>query len=162
VVNLLVSANLAWLLLFIVSGAAALLVVPWERVVELLLPSFLGGAVLSLIINLIGVPILGLWRFPLPAVALLGIPVFLLLAQMAEMILFLHYWNHLPGGSAEKGLYVIAFSLATTVLAYVATLMGYAIFLNWNLLYFLIVSLVVHALTLWLYSASGIRAAVRD
>jgi hypothetical protein len=158
---LIMSANLAWLLLFIVTWVAVLLVVPWDRVVRLLLPSFLSGAILSLIINLIGVPILGLWRFPASLVALMGIPVFLLLAQMAEMVLFLHYWVHLPGGSAEKGLYVIAFSLVTTGLAYFTLLMGYVIFINWNILYFLVVSFAVHLLALLLYSAPGLHE-VRD
>ena len=155
------SANLAWLLLFIVTWAVVLLVVPWDRVVGLLLASFLSGAVLALIINLIGVPVLGLWRFPASMVTLLGIPVFLLLAQMAEMILFMHYWVHLPGGSSEKGLYVIAFSLATTGLAYLAMLMGYVIFINWNILYFLVVAFAVHLLALLIYSAPGIYE-VRD
>lgn len=155
------SANLAWLLLFIVTWAVVLLVVPWDRVARLLLPSFLSGTILALVINLIGVPVLGLWRFPASTVALLGIPVFLLLAQTAEMILFMHYWVHLPGGSAEKGLYVIAFSLATTGLAYLAMLMGYVIFVNWNIFYFLVVAFAVHLLALLIYSAPGIYE-VRD
>jgi len=158
----LITANLAWLLLFIFAWAVALLVVPWNRVVNLLLPSFLGGTILTLIVNLIGVPILGLWRFPAATISLLGIPVFLLLAFMAEMILFLHYWDHLPGGSAEKGLYVIAFSLATTVMAFFAMLMRYVVFYNWTLLYFLVVSFAVHILTLLLYFAPGLRLETSD
>ncbi len=151
------SANLAWLLLFIIAWVVVLLVIPRDRVIGLLLPSFLGGTVLALIINLIGVPVLGLWRFPATPVSLLGIPVFLLLAYMAEMVLFLHYWDHLPGGSAEKGLYLIVFSLASTGLAYFAMLMRYVVLINWNLLYYLIVSFAVHVLALLLYSAPGIR-----
>jgi hypothetical protein len=156
------SADLAWLLLFVAAWAVALLVVPWDRVTGLLLPSFLSGTVLSLIINLLGAPVLGLWTFPASLVSLLGIPVLLILAYTAEMVLFLHYWDHLPGGSAEKGLYVLAFGLATTGLAYLAMLMRYVVFINWSLLYFLVVSMVVHILALLLYSAPGIRAAVRD
>jgi hypothetical protein len=153
--------NLAWLLLFLIAWAVVLLVVPWNRVAGLLLPGFLGGTVLALIINLIGAPVLGLWRFPATPVSLLGIPVFLLLAYMAETILFLHYWDYLPGGSAEKGLYVIAFSLANTGLAYLALLMRYVVFFNWTLLYFLIASFAMHVLALLLYSAPGLHE-VRD
>ena len=148
--------NLAWLLLFIIAWAVALLVVPWDRLAGLLLPGFLGGTLLALIVNLIGVPILGLWHFP-AAISMLGIPVFLLLAYTAEMILFLHYWDHLPGGSAEKGIYIIAFSLMNTGLAYLALLMGYVVFYNWTLVYFLISSLAVHVLSLLFYSTIGIR-----
>ena len=153
--------NLAWMLLFLIAWAVALLVVPWNRVVGLLLPSFLGGTVLAVIVNLIGVPVLGLWRFAATPLSLLGIPVFLLLAYMAEMILFLHYWDYLPGGSAEKGLYVTAFSLGNAGVAYLALLMRYVVFFNWTLLYFLIASFVMHVLTLLLYSAPGLHE-VRD
>lgn len=155
------TANLAWLLLFFIAWAVVLLVVPRDRVVGLLLPSFLGGAVLVLIINLIGVPVLGLWRFPATPISLLGIPVFLLLGYWAEMLLFLHYWDHLPGGSAEKGFYLIAFSLATTVMAYFALVLRYVIFFNWSLLYFLVTSFVTHSLTVLLYAMPGIRSSFR-
>lgn len=155
------SSALFWLLLFIVAWAVVLLVVPRDRVIRLLLPSFLGGTVLSLIINLIGVPIMGLWRFPATPISLLGIPAFLLLAYWAETILFLYYWDHLPGGSAEKILYLIVFSLANTVMAYFALIMRYVIFFNWSLLYFLMASFVAHSLTILLYTAPGIRESFR-
>ncbi len=155
------TANLGWLLLFVVAWAVVLLVVPWDRVIGLLLPSFLGGTVLALIINLIGVPVLGLWRFPATLVSMVGIPIFLLLAYWAEMILFIHYWDHLPGGSAEKGFYLIVFSLATTVLAYFALMMRYVIFFNWNLLYFWLTSFVAHGLTILFYNAPGLRESFR-
>lgn len=155
------TAEMVWLLLFIITWAIVLLVVPRDRVIGLLLPSFLGGAVLALIINLIGVPVMGLWRFPATAASLMGIPVFLLLAFMAEMVLFLYYWDKLPGGSAEKGLFLGAFSLATTGLAYAALVMRYAVFVNWNLLYFFLTSLGFHLLSVLLYSAPGIRESFR-
>lgn len=155
------TADLAWLVLFIVAWAVVLLVVPRDRVSGLLLPSFLGGTVLALIVNLIAVPILGLWRFPATVAAILGVPIFMLLAYMAEMLLFLHYWDHLPGGSAEKGLYMVVFSMLTTVLGYIALVMGYLTFVNWNLAYFFLVSFVVHALVALLYTAPGIRQTLR-
>ena len=160
-VNVVMSSTLLWLVLFIVAWAVVLLVIPRDQVIRLLLPSFLGGTVLSLIINLIGVPVLGLWRFPATPISLLGIPVFLLLAYWAETILFLHYWDHLPGGSAEKILYLVAFSLATTVMAYFALIMRYVIFFNWNLLYFLLISFVAHSLTILIYAVPGIRESFR-
>ncbi|MGD0154281.1 MAG: hypothetical protein ABSC17_11105 [Thermacetogeniaceae bacterium] len=155
------TSNLGWLLLFIVAWAIVLLVVPRDRLFSLLLPSFLGGTVSALIINLIGVPVLGLWRFPATLVSMVGIPVFLLLSYWAEMILFFHYWDHLPGGSAEKGFYLMGFSLATTVLAYFALIMRYVIFFNWNLLYFLLTSFVAHSLAILFYTAPGIRESFR-
>jgi hypothetical protein len=155
------NAELVWLLLFIIAWAIVLLVVPRDRIIGLLLPGFLGGAVLALIVNLIGVPVMGLWRFPATTVSVLGIPVFLLLAFMAEVVLFLYYWEHLPGGSTEKGLFVVAFSLVTTGLGYVALVMRYAVFVNWNLLYFFLTSLGVHILSVVMYSAPGIRESFR-
>jgi hypothetical protein len=155
------SANLVWLLLFIVAWAVVFLVIPRDRLVSLLLPSFLGGAVIALIINLIGVPVMGLWRFMPTPVMLLGIPMFLLLAHMGEMLLFLHYWDYLPGGSAEKGLYVIGSSLVITGVAFLTLLMGYVSFINWNLLYFLVTIFAGHVLGLLAYSMPGIHE-VRD
>ena len=155
------TANMAWLFLFIIGWAVVLLVVPWSRMAGLLLPGFLGGAVLGLIINLIAVPVLGLWRFQATPISLLGIPVFLMLAYMAETVLFLHYWDYLPGGSTEKGLYLITFGLLDIGAAYFSLLMGYVVFSSWTLLYALITSFVTHTLALLLYSAPGLHE-VRD
>ncbi len=155
------SSSLAWFVLFILAWAVVLLVVPLDRVAALLLPGFLGGTVLALFVNLLAVPILGLWRFSPAMFTMLGIPVFLLLAYAAEMLLFLHYWDHLPGGSAEKGLYLVAFTMATTVVAYFALIMRYVIFVNWSLIYFFISSFVIHCLAALLYTAPGIRETFR-
>ncbi len=153
--------NLGWLGLFIALGAVIFLVVPRDRIIALLLPSFLGGAIIALIVNLIGVPVLGLWRFPVALVPILGIPLFLLLAYMAEMLLFLHYWEHLPGGSTEKGLYLAVFSIANTIMAFFALSFGYVVFVRWNLLYFFLLAFALHGLVALLYFAPGVRAAFR-
>jgi len=137
------------------------LVVPRDRIINLLLPSFLGGTVIALIINLIGVPILGLWRFPVALVPILGIPLFLLLAFMPGVLLFLHYWEHLPGGSTEKALYLVTFSLVTTVIAFIALRLGYLLFIRWNLLYFFLLSLALYGLVVFLFFTPGIRTALR-
>lgn len=153
--------NFLWLGLFLVLWAVIFLVVPRERIVNLLLPSFLAGTVVALIVNLIGAPILVLWRFPVALVPIFGIPLFLLLAYMAEMLLFLNYWDHLPGGSTEKGLYLVVFSLANTILAYFAVTLGYLVFVRWNFLYFFLLAFAIHALAAFLYTTPGVRTVLR-
>ncbi len=153
--------KLVWLALFFVLWAVVFLVVPRDRIVNLLLPSFLGGTVVALVVNLIGASVLGLWRFPVALVPVLGIPLFFLLAYMPAMLLFLHYWDHLPGGSTEKVLYLITFSLANTVLAYFALSLGYVVFIRWNLLYFFLLALALYGLVALLFFAPGVRAVLR-
>jgi len=155
------SANYLWLGLFLVLWAVVFLIVPRERIVTLLMPSFLGGTVIALITNLIGVSILGMWRFPVALLPLFGIPLFMLLAYMPEMLIFLHYWEHLPGGTAEKGIYLATFGFLNTAVAYFAVIMGYLIFIRWNFIYFFLLSVVLHALAVVIFTTPQLRNAFR-
>ncbi len=154
------SPKLAWLGLFLVLWLVALLSVPRARLVDLLLPSFLLGTVAALLVNLVGSSLLGLWRFPVALVPVFGVPLFLLLAYMPEMLLFLHYWDYLPGGSTERFVYILAFSLANTAVAHLAATFKYLVFVRWNLLLFFLLSFFIHGLAVLLSSFLGARAGL--
>jgi hypothetical protein len=142
------TAGVAWIILAVAVWAFALILIPRDRFLKLLPFGIYAGFLLALVIHLMGVPVLGLWAFRKMTMAVFGIPVFLLVAYIAEVMLFV---NFLPTGTLAVTAYILAFSLANLAVEYLFSRGGYRIFIRWGFMYTFLVAILSHLVVYSLY-----------
>ncbi len=140
--------SLSWLAFAAGVWILTAILVPGERIGKLFHAGLVGGFLLAFVENLLGVLVLGLWRFGPDILPFMGIPLAVPIAWTAEVILYLHY---LPEQKLSVVLYTVAFGVITVILDYFFVKFGMRINLNWNLWSTFILGLISHALVFGYY-----------
>ncbi|KKM10904.1 hypothetical protein SY88_11035 [Clostridiales bacterium PH28_bin88] len=135
---------------------AAYYMVPRENIRRFWTLGLIGGAGLTLLIQVIAVPLLGLWRFINPFFSIAGIPLFLPVAYIAEVLIFAQY---LPPGTGERALYVVGFGGLNMAVEWFFLRYGLMAHPDWNLLYTFFLGIVAHLAVVYLYTLLVSREA---
>ncbi|HEX3015601.1 MAG TPA: hypothetical protein VHQ46_04395 [Desulfobacteria bacterium] len=138
----------SWWVFAIAVWVVTGVLVQGERVRSLFNIGLVGGFLLSLVINLLGVPVFHFWRFGPDILPFMGIPLALPIAWTAEVILYI---NYLPEHKLSIALYTAAFVAVSTIIDYFFVQFGMRAFINWNLLATFILGLISHGLILGYY-----------
>ena len=154
--------SLVWIILFLISALAMVILVPRRRIWELLAFGIIGGFALAMAVQYVAVVLLNLWRFNYVQIAAWrGIPVFVAAAWMPTVIIFAHLLSYLRSSTGIL-LYVVGFSLATAGLEYAFVLMGYRSYVNWMFPYTVALAIVLHGiLALYILTFARERRRVR-
>lgn len=135
-----------WVVLFILSALAMLILVPRRRIWELLAFGTVGGFVLAMMVQYVAVVHLRLWSFHyLQFASWRGIPLFVAAAWMPAVIIFAHFLAYLRSTTGIF-LYVVGFSLATAALEYAFVAMGYRDYERWSFPLTAILAIALHAM----------------
>ncbi|KAF0195110.1 MAG: hypothetical protein FD169_1565 [Bacillota bacterium] len=154
--------SLVWIILFLISALAMVILVPRRRIWELLAFGIVGGLALAMAVQYVAVVLLKLWSFNyLQIAAWRGIPLFVAGAWMPSVIIFAHFLSYLRSSTGIL-LYVVSFSLVTAGLEYTFVLMGYRNYLNWMFPYTAALAIVLHGiLALYILTFARERRRVR-
>lgn len=139
-----IAQNLVWVEFFMLLSIVMLVLVPRETIVRLLPFGLVAGFVVALIIQLLAVPLLGLWSFNYVSfVAYKGIPIFVALAWVPSTIIFAHYVNTLD---SPLLLYLISigFALISSIVEYLFVHYGYREYQKWNIMATFALALALH------------------
>lgn len=142
------AAKFTWIVLALVVWALAFVLIPRNRFVKLLPFGLYGGFLMALAIQLMGVPLLKLWAFRNVMAPIFGIPLFLLLAYIAEAMLFA---NFLPTGPVSVSIYILVFALINILVQYGVLQTGLQVYIRWNLVYTTLVAILSHVVLYSLY-----------
>lgn len=145
--------NLVWVEFFILVSIMMLVLVPRERIVQLLPFGLVAGFVVAFIIQVLAVSILQLWSFNhLSFISFRGIPIFVVLAWIPSTIIFAHL---VISSNTTIILYILpfGFALISTIVEYLFVHFGYRTYLRWNVLATFLLALAIHsAMTFYLAS----------
>lgn len=153
---------MVWIILFIISALAMVILVPRRRIWELLAFGIVGGFALAMAVQYVAVVLLELWSFNYVQIAAWrGIPLFVAAAWLPTTIIFAHFLGYLRSSTGIL-LYVVGFSLATAGLEYAFVLMGYRSYINWMFPYTAALAIVLHGiLALYILTFARERRRVR-
>lgn len=154
--------SLIWVILFIISALAMLILVPRRRIWELLAFGVVGGFALAMVVQFVAVVVLGLWTFNyLQVASWRGIPIFVAAAWMPTVIIFAHFLTYLRSTTGIF-LYVVGFSLAAAALEYAFVLTGYRAYERWSFPMTAALAIALHAvLAVYVLAVDRRRGKVR-
>lgn len=142
-------AGLVWALFFTIFVTVMIIAVPRREIIRLLPLGLFGGFGQSLIILGLLVAVLGLWKFNYSDIfSVAGIPVFIALSWVPEVVIYAYYLSRLSNGENLAGksviTYITVFSLATGLFVHWLQRAGFIIFFGWNSLLTFLLALVLH------------------
>lgn len=138
--------SLVWVILFIMSALAMLVLVPRQRIWELLAFGIIGGLGLAIVVQYAAVVLYKLWSFNyLELAAWRGIPLFVAAAWLPTVIIFAHYLSYFRTSTGIL-FYIVGFALATALLEYAFVLAGYRYYNNWSFLHTAGLAIALHSL----------------
>ncbi|HEY3314825.1 MAG TPA: hypothetical protein VGL40_06010 [Bacillota bacterium] len=146
----------AWVILLVGAYAVALLLLR-RRFLGLLPYGFVAGFFYTLAIQYLAVDVLGLWRYRLAFAGptVYGIPFFVLLVWIPEVMLFIHYY---PVNNVSRVFYIFMFSVGATLIQYpFVSPLELLIYLQWNVFWTFVLAVASHLAALWIYELSGGR-----
>ena len=150
---------LYWVVFAAVAWTVALLLVPKERIIQLLPIGLAAGFVLSFLIQLVGATWLGLWVFNNPLLPIAGIPLLLPVAYIAEVIIFAHM---LPVSTWGRVFYMLIFALGNALIVYFTVSLGQQEFIYWGFMRTLLLGVASHLLALYLTVAWRAREGLTN
>lgn len=137
--------SLVWIILFVLSALAMVVLVPRRRIWDLLAFGIVGGFALAMGVQYLAVVVFNFWSFNYTQLASWqGIPIFVAAAWMPATIIFAHFLHYLRTTTGIF-LYVVGFSVATALLEYAFVLMGYRNYVNWSFPYTVALAIGLHA-----------------
>ena len=124
--------GLFWIDLFVIYMLAMIILVPRPAIIRLLPAGVFGGFGQAIVTLGLLVTVFGLWRFNYDNVfALAGIPVFIALAWIPEVIVFSYYLEHLST-QGEIYAYLTAFSMMTALFIHWLYKADFLTYHGWN------------------------------
>ncbi|AGB40722.1 hypothetical protein Halha_0749 [Halobacteroides halobius DSM 5150] len=149
--------SLVWIYLFLILAVGMILVVPTEKIRDLLPFGLVGGFLVAIIIQYLAVNIFRLWEFNYALVPLAGFPLGVGLAWVPPEIVFGYFWPSLET-KLTRVMYILFFAIVSTLLEYLFLLMGYRKYLNWNIYSTFLLAVVIHsALAYYLTSKEQLK-----
>lgn len=137
--------SLVWILFFTVVTLLMFILVPREKIAKLLPFGLIGGCAVALIIQLVAVPMMGLWGFRKGALlAFRGIPLGIVLAWGPATIIFGAYFEYTRSFTARL-LYILAFAGIAAVINYGFLRSGYLHHYRWSTLADFLLGAAVHS-----------------
>lgn len=150
--------SFSWIAFAILVWVITLILVPKERIGKFFHVGLVGGFLLAITLNILGVSVLHLWRYGPDIIAFNGIPLAIPLAWTAEVIL---YVNYLPEHKLSIVLYTVAFVTIATIADYFCVKLGMRVYLNWSLWSMFFLGLFSHALVYAYYYITYSEAKAR-
>ncbi|MBM7623347.1 hypothetical protein [Sporohalobacter salinus] len=125
------STTLVWFYLFTVLTAAMILLVPPNRIKEFLSFGLIGGGLIAIILQFLGVNVFELWKFNAALISINKIPLGILFAWIPPTIIFGHFAYKI-NSFLKVVIYIAGFALITSIITYGSVLLGYRSYLNWS------------------------------
>lgn len=149
--------SLVWFYLFLGLTIILFLLVPKDEIIKLLPFGLITGFGLAFILQYFAVNIFRWWKFNYAFLEILHTPLGVSFSWIPAVMIFAYFW---PLADSKVGhlIYVIIFSLGTTIVEYSFVLLGYREYINWNLYLTFFLAFGVHLLlAFYLFSQENIN-----
>ncbi|MBM7557906.1 CBO0543 family protein [Halanaerobacter jeridensis] len=139
------SISLIWIYLFAGLTILLFLIVPRKQVMKLLPFGFIAGFGLAFILQYFAVNIFRWWKFNYALVDVLNAPVGVSLSWVPAVMIFAYFWQE-ADSKLKQLIYIIIFSLGTTIVEYSFVILDYRQYINWNVYLTFILAFIIHSI----------------
>ena len=136
------SMGFIWIYLFGILSIIMLVVVPFEKIKELLWFSLFGGFFLAVIVQLLGVS-LNFWEFNTGFLIIYNFPLGVGLMWVPSVIIYGYFFNKFDNISF-KFLIILIFSVFTTITTYASVRLGFREYINFNIYSDFLLAFILH------------------
>lgn len=133
--------SLNWIIFVVTIWVITFGLVKGNRIKELASVAIWGGVALTIFVQIMGIHIFNLWKFRYDYFTVLGIPLSLVVAWAAEVILFANFF---PSRPIWQGIYIFTFAFVSMILNVYFKIIGLQILIRWNIFYTFLLAIVIH------------------
>lgn len=139
---------IVWFIAFALAWLVTIYGVPAPNIRRLFPLGFVGGFLVSYILQYLVGPVWGFWAYRDMLLPLFGVPFVVPLAFLAEAIIFV---NFLPRPPVNRAIYVAGFSALVAALDFITVVVGVKVHLAWNVGYTFLLYLGYHLILYAIY-----------